>query len=346
MVMTKRALVLGGGGARGSFQVGMLEHLVGTLGLDFEIIRGVSVGALNASYLAQASMAGDSLANLKHQVGQLRALWTQKIQGNYSVYQGRPGSYAGLVAGADSLFSLKPLRGLIESDLDVARLRNSGRDFSVGYASLVSGDYAEASADDPDFIERLVSSASIPVVFPFVDLNRDVFVDGGVRNITPLASAFRANPDEVYVLMTSRAVFANNQVPTNTVLPNTYEQWDDNWLGTKVNGFDVLERTLDIILDEVYLEDIRSAIDTNEIMEAMDAARAAYAGNPDVNAALDRIAQTRPLAKKRSVKLFVLAPQQWFGDKNSSTEFSPTLINQAIEHGRQVAADPSLWLNR
>src|ERR1700690_2744185 len=121
--MTKRALVLGGGGARGSYQVGMLEHLVGTLGLDFDVIRGVSVGALNASYLAQASTAGDSLANLRQEVSELKALWTQKIQGNYSVYQGRPGSYAGLVAGADSLYSLKPLDALIESDLDIDRLR-------------------------------------------------------------------------------------------------------------------------------------------------------------------------------------------------------------------------------
>ena len=344
--MIRRALVLGGGGARGSFQVGMLEHLVGTLGLDFQIIRGVSVGALNASYLAQASTAGDSLGNLLQQVKQLSMLWTERIQGNYSVYQGRPGSYAGLVAGADSLYSLKPLRGLIETDLDPNRLRYSGRDFAVGYTSLVTGDYAEANASDPSFIERLVASASIPVVFPFVDLKQDVLVDGGVRNITPLASAFRAKPDEIYVLMTSRAVFANNQVPPNTVLPNTYEQWDDNWLGTKINGFDVLERTLDVVLDEVYLEDIRSAIDCNEIVGAIEAARSAATGNAEVQAALDRVAQTRSLARKRYVKLFVLAPQQWYGDKNSSTEFSPTLISQAIAHGRQVAADPTLWLTR
>ena len=38
-----RALVLGGGGARGAFQVGMLLELVGTKQLDFTILRGVSV---------------------------------------------------------------------------------------------------------------------------------------------------------------------------------------------------------------------------------------------------------------------------------------------------------------
>jgi NTE family protein len=235
---------------------------------------------------------------------------------------------------------------LLTTDLDVNRLRYSGRDFAVGYTSLVSGDYAEADASDPDFVERLVASASIPVVFPFVVLQRDALVDGGVRNITPLASAFRANPDEVYVLMTSQAVFTDNQVPKNTVMKATFDDWDDNFLGTKVNGFDVLKRTLDIVLDEVYLEDIRSAIDCNEIIGAIEAARAAAPDNASVTAALARVMQTRPLVRKRYVKLSVLAPQEIYGKDNSSTDFSPTFIRRAIEHGRDVASNRALWLQR
>ena len=49
-----RALILGGGGARGAYQVGMLDVLVNELELDFQIMRGVSIGALNAAFLAQA----------------------------------------------------------------------------------------------------------------------------------------------------------------------------------------------------------------------------------------------------------------------------------------------------
>ncbi|MBI3469491.1 MAG: patatin-like phospholipase family protein, partial [Planctomycetes bacterium] len=61
----KRALVLAGGGARGAYQVGMLQELVVNQGLDFTIIRGVSVGALNAAFLAQAPTKPNSLAALK-----------------------------------------------------------------------------------------------------------------------------------------------------------------------------------------------------------------------------------------------------------------------------------------
>ena len=81
----RRALVLAGGGARGAFQVGMLDHLVNEADLDVQILRGVSVGALNSVFLAQAPVGGspaDSLANLKEQTRALLDLWTRQITGN------------------------------------------------------------------------------------------------------------------------------------------------------------------------------------------------------------------------------------------------------------------------
>jgi NTE family protein len=200
-----RALVLAGGGARGAYQVGMLRELVVGQGLDFQVIRGVSVGALNAAFLAQAPVAGDSLAELQKKVRDLEELWTVDIRGNHSVYANRAG-FPGIVAGTDSLYSLEPLRRLVKAHLSLKELKASGRDFRVGTVSLVSGRYEEWSPNDAYFIDKLIASASIPVVFPFVDLKRarDALVDGGVRNITPLGSAFNAEPDEVYILLTSR----------------------------------------------------------------------------------------------------------------------------------------------
>src|SRR5437867_5440864 len=118
----RRALVLGGGGARGSFQAGMVEELVGTQGLDFQILRGVSVGALNAAFLAQAPVGAsgrESLANLRTQVDRLVELWVETIQGNSSVYAERLGGFAGLVAGADSIYSVEPLRRLISEHVSL-----------------------------------------------------------------------------------------------------------------------------------------------------------------------------------------------------------------------------------
>jgi len=81
--MTRRALVLSGGGAKGSFQIGAIEELILNRGLDFEILCGVSVGALNVSFLAQAPFdpihPEVSLENLKNTFITLRHLWLEEI---------------------------------------------------------------------------------------------------------------------------------------------------------------------------------------------------------------------------------------------------------------------------
>jgi len=49
---------------------------------------------------------------------------------------------------------------------------------------------------------------------------------------------------------------------------------------------------------------------------------------------------------KRAVPVKVLAPRVWYGSDNSSTNFDPSLIAQAMAHGREVASREELWLVR
>jgi NTE family protein len=346
-----RALVLGGGGARGSFQVGMLLELVGRQGLDFPILRGVSVGALNAAFLAQAPVGASpaaSLANLETQVAALNDLWTKEIVGNHSVYAERPGGFAGIALGADSVYSVAPLRALIAEHLSLQALRTSGRDFAVGTVSLLSGEYEEWTPAEDDFIDKLVASTAIPVVFPFVKTATDVMVDGGARNITPLGAAFRAKPDEIYVLLTSRLIAAaDGELPGSTVQVQRYAQWDDNWLGTKVGGIDVLKRVVDVLTDEIYLDDLRGALDWNAVAERIDALLAATEGkklSAAVRRAVADLGDAIAAVDKRHVPIHVLAPRIWYGKDNVSTEFDPALIATAIAHGREIAQDPDTWV--
>ncbi len=344
-----KALVLAGGGAKGAFQVGMLQGLVDVLGHDFHVIRGVSVGALNAAFLAGAPASGNSHAALAQRVDDLETLWRHEIKGNHSVYAERSG-FVGMAAGADSLYSIEPLRRLIERHIKIDELRHSGRDFSVGVVSLVTGLYSDIAPGDPRFMDKLIASASIPVVFPFVDVEaeKDALVDGGARNITPLSSAFKARPEEIYVLLTSKVVLKDGEWPESAVIEHDYAQWDDNWLGTAVNGLDVLKRTLDILTDEIYLDDIRNAIKWNQILYAAEAMVQATASGsnlapPSVNA-LDYFEQTLATLNRRAVPIHVLAPQMLYGTDNSAIDFDPAHIAEAIDHGRTIGSDPAEWV--
>jgi hypothetical protein len=260
-----------------------------------------------------------------------------------------------MAAGADSLYSLNPLKHLIQKHISLQALRASGRNFAVGAVSLVSGLYEESDpVMDDDFMQKLIASASIPVVFPFVDLKekKDVLVDGGARNITPLSSVFKAKPrvDEIYVLLTSRIIRTGKELPASAAEQNDYSQWEDHWPGIKVDGLDVLKRTLDIITDEVYLGDLREAIRWNIVAESIKGLETAAHGQPSLTGGVKRAMDALQNVKRRSVPLFVLAPRQWFdedntqGSRNSSTEFSPKLISKAVAHGSEVAKDRNLWL--
>src|SRR5256886_1965418 len=80
----RRALVLSGGGAKGSWQVGACQHLIVERGLWFDVIAGVSAGAVNAATLAQARDPDELAAELEH----LRAVWLG-LRGSRDVYRRR-----------------------------------------------------------------------------------------------------------------------------------------------------------------------------------------------------------------------------------------------------------------
>lgn len=333
----KRGCVLGGGGARGSFQVGFLEEIVINQGIDFQILRGVSVGALNSSFLAMAPSGKtkkESLLNLQKQVDNLKKLWLEEIKGNYSIYGERFGSFVSLIFGSDSLYSVEPLKNLIDKYLDIKKLKNSERDFSIGTVSLLSGKYEEWTPFDENFKEKLLSSCSIPLIFPPVKLKNDLLVDGGVRNITPLASAFRKKPGEIYVFLTSRLIKKEDgTLPDSTIKEDPFKKWDDTWLGTKVSGFSILKRSIEILTDEIYLDDIRQALKWNKILKEFEN----FKENREIKRTFKKFG-------RKYIPLFILAPQEWYGEDNSSVNFSPELIRKAIEHGNKVAKMKEYWI--
>ena len=361
----KRALVLSGGGARGAFQVGVVQGLVEEQNLDFDILFGVSTGALNAAFLAQASTTGGSQANLAAQSQGLRELW-RSITGNSSIYTSRFG-FAGLAVGANSLYDNTPLNQLIEGNLDRERLRTSGRAYACGFVSLVSGAYSEWKGDDPMIVEGVRASASIPVVFPFVEIRdengqlADALVDGGVRNFSPLGSVFEFRPDEIYVVLASKLEPKDgefpgkpDQFPDNGAPPNIPDTWEDNFFGTAVSGIDVLKRTVELLSDEIYLSDLREALLWNDavagikaVKDAVDEGRATL--DQDVVASLDSI-----LDRRHYAKIHVIAPHRWWDSRpdderngeprNDGTNFDPSLIEASISHGREVANDRDSWL--
>ena len=230
------ALVLPGGGARGAYQVGVLAGLVERLpGLEFPILSGMSVGAINTYYLAahpgplQAAVAGlrdqwDGLtSDVVYRVRPSRLFramvrWT---------WQGLAGRRRGPVA-VRGLADTKPLRAFLTEHVNPAGIATNiayGRLRSVALSTMSyttgrSVTFVQGSTDTPTWqraqgtgvradltLDHVMASAALPILFPAVRIGAEFFGDGSVRQTAPLAPALNLGARAIVAigLTTSRS---------------------------------------------------------------------------------------------------------------------------------------------
>ncbi|HEV8264038.1 MAG TPA: patatin-like phospholipase family protein [Gemmatimonadales bacterium] len=319
--MPNRALVLSGGGSRGAFEVGAADYLINDAGLDFQVIAGVSTGALNAVMLAQ----GRGPDGLRAQLAALKDLWFG-IKSADDIYTTR---FLGKVLAfvlKDSIYSSKPVRQKIQQHVVPERLRGSGRELRIGAVGLETGDYHAIDQRNPDVRAWALASASIPLLFPPVQIGGESAVDGGIRNVTPLEDAFdalKALPpaadgaaDELYVALASPLDVA----PVAT-------RW--------TTGLKVAERAVEVLVNEVFREDLSYAIAINRSVRAYGDMRRRCAGQAAELQALDAMPFRPP--KYRAVRIRTILPERAYSE---TLEFDPRKIREAFAAGRAAAQTP------
>jgi len=181
----KRALVLSGGGNRGSFELGVLKYLINEKGYRYDTLIGVSVGALNASFLSQYDKKDQDKG-----VIELEKLWRSIEQKD--IFNPWDNSYFktaiySLTGKKPSILDNAPLKKLIE--------KTSFRDFNkldvkllVGVTELYTSKFLVIDNHNLQIKDYIRASASIPIIFQPIEINGIQYVDGGIRNNTPLKS--------------------------------------------------------------------------------------------------------------------------------------------------------------
>lgn len=236
---------MSGGGSWGAFQAGVLRSIFrDELDREYGFLSGVSVGALNSAFIAQAQEGDLGLYTEK-----LIQMW-QDIRGNKDVWKS---SFWGIFRSlwATGLRKTDPLREMVYKNLDLERIRSSKRILRVGAVDLISGSYAEGSETSENLQEWVLASSSFPVFFPCVDAFDGLWTDGGIRNITPLASAVAAGCDEIDVIVTNPGVGRVATRPREKLK----------------STIDVALRLIEIMLDEVFITDLRICYDRNTLAE-------------------------------------------------------------------------------
>jgi NTE family protein len=232
---SKTALVLGGGGARGAYEAGVIAYLrselqeeIGEFPID--ILCGTSIGAVNASFLAatadtphqQAAQLVDHWRSVAVEEV-LRFDWADVFRLMRDAFGRLPRSLvpegerrAGLI---DPLNLWKPLLSGVPW-LQIGRNLRRGlfSALAIGTTHVASGRpvvflqradrAAPQLAEDPNFRvvntrigpRHVLASGAIPLLFSPVRIEGRLFVDGGLRLNVPLSPALRLGAERLVVV--------------------------------------------------------------------------------------------------------------------------------------------------
>src|SRR5437868_8799943 len=189
----RRTWVLGGGGARGAAQVGVLQALFEANIEGPAAVVGTSVGALNgASIAAYPSLAGTMM---------LREVWMSRQA--LSVFQAHPLGIivSGVRRDELSAFPQRNVRRLIDRAqalTGITTFEQLGLPLAVVATDLTAGKPAVFRSGD--LTPALLASTAIPGIFPMVRVNDREHLDGGVVENTPLNIAVDDGAKEILAI--------------------------------------------------------------------------------------------------------------------------------------------------
>lgn len=235
--MSKTALVLSGGGAKAAYQAAAEKYLREVKGYRWDVISGVSAGALNGAMIAMGKP------------DRMWEIWNRLTP--EMVYSGPTKGWktvAKLLFGAKSVYDTSPLAKLINAEIDPTQIVDV--DLRIGVVSLITGEYSVIRPDNPHFKKALLASASIPTIFPPVDISPDMLamVDGSLRNYSPIGDIMDAEPDEIVVINCAPRVPARLSEPPR-------------------NALRIGQRAIDIATNEIFLNDLRKFLRINRLVE-------------------------------------------------------------------------------
>ena len=231
----KTALILSGGGAKGAFECGAEKYAREVKGYNWDIIAGVSVGALNGAMLAMKKY--DRLSEIWNTVSD-----SQVYTGGFNIW-----SVFKLLFGAKSFYGNDPLRRMLEREFEPDQFQV---DLRVGAVSLQTGVYTQFKPGIENFNEAVLASTVMPIIWEPLDLGPQYrsMVDGGVRNISPLGDILDEDPQEIVIINCNPEKFGPLPAPPKDVLK----------IGL---------RTLDILLDEVFRGDLEEFLRINALVK-------------------------------------------------------------------------------
>jgi NTE family protein len=270
--MTKKALYLAGGGARGAYQAGILKAISTILGvkkIPFDLISGVSVGSINAAVLAEHAL------DFQNGTEKLEQLWSeissQQIfnASNYELSKSVLRNMSNIFvkqSQSGHLLDTSPLHEFITKNINFETIAANIKNKHLETMEVISNCYETHQTISfyqhytPDFedwnyprhgsqranlqMEHILASSALPLFFPPAKIDGFHFGDGSMGLAAPLRGAIRFEVDKILILGT-------RQLPTFAD-PEKFRNGEIGFasiLGGMLNGLflDNLDRDIEMV---------------------------------------------------------------------------------------------------
>ncbi len=202
----KRGLVLEGGGARGSYQIGALKALREMGYGEFDAITGSSVGAINGALYAMGDF--DFLYDLWYNAKPSRIIKGDDKTLDRLMHFDFGGAdmkkIHRFIRGifTDGGLDISPLKTLLREYVDEAKLREKDLRFGLVTVSLTERKPLEIFLEDipeGELVDYILASANLPV-FKMEKKETGLFIDGGFYDNVPVCLMLETDVEEVIVI--------------------------------------------------------------------------------------------------------------------------------------------------
>ena len=358
--MSKLALVLSAGGARGAYEAGVIHYIRTALPKksaqrNFNIFTGTSVGAINT--VGMVAMANDPAL----QGEWLKSMWFSIRQGNIyrrdltATTHFLGSTFGGVLrnlltfnpfniakrkgAHFESFLDTQPLKKYLKKSINwnhvdqnitkgpvdavainVTNLTNGRNELFLQKKRSTHYRGHYICHRGPITPDHIMASAAIPIIFPPQKIGRSYYADGGLRLFTPMSPAIQLGADRLLVIGLRKRALPNKPYMGKS-RPDKSTPTIAEQMGRLLNGL-FLDR---IESDMEQLSRVNAIIETGESVYGKDFL-------PKVNTKMKKVGYDIDIAKRglRKIKALEIQPSEfinsiflnWFHREEKHFKFS------------------------
>ena len=244
--MSKLGLALSGGGALGSYEIGVWKALI-EYGVDKRItsISGTSVGILNACLIIQ------------NDYNKAYHIWVNEIENTILSKHNFKRKFKNI--SYNGIFSREGLLNLIEKYVDISTVSNYSHSIYAAAVNLSKLDIEYFRLNGrkiEDIIEIMMASSAVPFIFGREKIGKTNYIDGGVEILNgknlPLKPLYDEGCDQIIAIN----LYQHSKVDKH---PNckVYEIIPTHNIGTFTNGgMDFSSKSAVMRIEEGYKDAI------------------------------------------------------------------------------------------